>query len=83
MKVTRDKNCFCHTCNKDFHYLGINRHRAAHRDRKEDCKITYTYGDTWTFRFSARVSHNVQIEALPASGQSLSNAGLGPAKGEK
>ena len=28
MNVTSAKNCFCHTCSKDFHYLGINRHRA-------------------------------------------------------
>jgi len=28
MRVTRYKNTHCHTCKKDFHYLGINRHRA-------------------------------------------------------
>jgi len=50
--VTRKKNCYCHTCAKDIHYLGINSHRAAHRRRFEDCKITYTYGDTYTFEFS-------------------------------
>ena len=48
MKVTNDKNCYCHTCEKSFHYLGIARHRAMHRDRKETCKITYTCGDTYT-----------------------------------
>lgn len=52
MKVTRDKNCYCHTCNKYFHYLGINRHRAMHREKKENCRITYTYGDTWDFKYS-------------------------------
>ena len=52
MYVTRAKNCYCHTCEKDFHYLGITRHRAMHRDKKEDCTITYTYGDTWTHKFS-------------------------------
>ena len=52
VKVTRDKNCYCHTCRKDFHYLGINRHRAMHRSKKEDCKITYTHGDTWKFNYS-------------------------------
>lgn len=52
MRVTTAKECFCHTCNKDFHYLGINRHRAMHRERYEDCKITYTHGNTITFRFS-------------------------------
>jgi len=52
MKVTRERNCFCHTCGKAFHYLGIARHRAAHRDRKEDCEITYTWGDTYIHKFS-------------------------------
>lgn len=52
MHVTREKNCHCHTCAKDFHYLGINSHRAKHRRNKEDCKITYTYGDTYVFKFS-------------------------------
>lgn len=50
--VTRQKNCYCHTCARDIHYLGINSHRAAHRRRFEDCKITFTYGDTYTFAFS-------------------------------
>lgn len=52
MKVTNEKNCYCHTCQKDFHYLGIMSHKAAHRRRKEDCRITYTYGDTYNFKFS-------------------------------
>ena len=52
MYVTKDKNCYCWTCDKDFHYLGIAKHRASHRDKKEDCKITYTNGDTRIFKFS-------------------------------
>lgn len=52
MKVTRNKNCYCHTCEKEYHYLGIAKHRAAHRERKEDCKITFTHGDTKTWRYS-------------------------------
>jgi len=55
MKVTKEKNCFCHTCKRAFHYLGINRHRAMHRDRKENCKITYTNGNIHTFKFEGRV----------------------------
>ena len=49
--VTNDKNCYCHTCGKDFHYLGIARHRAGHRDRKENCEITFTDGNTikWNY----------------------------------
>lgn len=52
MKVTRDKNCYCHTCDRDFHYLGINSHRAMHRRRRENCTITYTYGNTIEFLFA-------------------------------
>lgn len=52
MITTNEKTCYCHTCEKSFHYLGINRHRAMHRDRKEDCKITYTHGDTYTFGYA-------------------------------
>lgn len=47
MRVTNLKNCYCHTCKKDFHYLGIARHRRGHLDRKEVCEITYTHGDTY------------------------------------
>ena len=48
------KNCYCHTCKKYFHYLGINRHRAMHRDKKEHCKITFTYGNTVTYKFDEK-----------------------------
>ena len=51
MKVTNDKNCFCITCNRAFHYLGIAKHRAMHRDRHELCKITYTDGSTYLHDF--------------------------------
>ena len=51
MIVTTDKNCYCHTCDKWFHYLGINSHRAMHKRRKEYCRITYTHGDTYSFNF--------------------------------
>ncbi len=46
-RVTGDKLCFCHNCDRYFHYLGITRHRAMHVKRGEDCKITYTHGDTY------------------------------------
>ena len=52
MRVTRLKNCYCHTCKKDYHYLGITKHRAGHRNRKEDCKITFTHGDTYSWSYS-------------------------------
>ncbi|NCN44539.1 MAG: hypothetical protein GW898_10345 [Thiomicrospira sp.] len=41
---------------------GINRHRAMHREKKEDCKITYTHGDTYTFEFSKTTSKSASID---------------------
>lgn len=40
----RTKECYCHTCEKAFHSLGIARHRAMHRDDAERCEITYADG---------------------------------------
>ena len=54
MRVTREKNCYCHTCKKGIHYLGITRHRSMHRDKMEDCEITYTHGDTYLHEYSQR-----------------------------
>lgn len=48
MIVTREKNFYCHTCRKDFHYLGICKHRRAHLNRGEKVTITYTHWDTYT-----------------------------------
>lgn len=48
----RLKDCYCHKCNKAFNYLGIARHRAMHRDNKEDCKITFKDGKTLNYKFS-------------------------------
>lgn len=52
MKVTRDKNCYCYTCKKSFHYLGITRHRLSHKDKKEDCKIMFTHGNVGSWSYS-------------------------------
>lgn len=30
---------YCKNCKRKFHPLGIARHRAMHRDKKEDCVI--------------------------------------------
>lgn len=60
MKVTNNKNCYCATCKKWFHHLGITRHRAMHRDKMEDCEITYTHGDTYIHNFSE--NHNKTMQ---------------------
>lgn len=59
MIITRDKNCFCHTCQNKYHYMGISRHRKAHKDRSENCKITFTDGRTEIYRyFDTPPEHN-------------------------
>jgi len=58
MKVTFSKNCYCHKCKRKFHYLGITRHRATHRDKREDCEITYTNGDKYIHEFSKKKDEN-------------------------
>lgn len=63
MRVTSAKNCHCHTCDRDFHYLGITRHRAAHRDRREKCTITYTHGDTYEHDYTALESETKKAES--------------------
>lgn len=55
------KDCYCHTCDKEFNSLGIARHRAMHRDRQEDCKITYKDGKTLNYKFS-KVAKKVESE---------------------
>ena len=52
MIVTSSKECYCYTCKKSFHYLGISRHRAMHRDRKENCKIRYSDGSVYEYGYS-------------------------------
>ena len=54
MRVTTNKNCYCHTCKKSFHYLGIARHRAKHRDKKENCEISFTNGNTYKWNYNGR-----------------------------
>ena len=51
-KMNRTKDCYCHTCDKWFHHLGIASHRASHRQRLQDCEITYANGETFTHDFS-------------------------------
>jgi len=55
MRVTNAKNCFCHTCDRAFHYLCIARHRAMHRDNRENCEITFTYGSRRKYWYASTV----------------------------
>jgi len=48
----KSKDCFCYKCKKYFNSLGIASHRAAHRNRGEDCTISYN-GTQITHHFSS------------------------------
>ena len=52
MKEHSDADCWCNTCGRAFHHLGIAGHRAAHRNRREDCEIEYNDGRVVTHEFS-------------------------------
>jgi hypothetical protein len=54
------KDCYCHTCNKSFHHLGIARHRAKHRDKKEYCKITFSGGDTYSWNYGKKITKGLK-----------------------
>jgi hypothetical protein len=61
--MTRYKSCFCFTCNKSYHYLGIARHRAMHRDKKEDCEIQYSNGEIYLHIFSKGNNKDIARES--------------------
>lgn len=46
-------DCECLTCDREFHHLGIMRHRAMHRDRNEDCRIMFSDGRVIGYRFAS------------------------------
>ncbi len=46
-------DCYCRTCSSEFKSLGIARHRAMHRDKKEIVTIVFNKtGEiiTWDYR---------------------------------
>lgn len=45
------RSFYCRTCSKQLHPLGIARHRAMHRDKKEYCEIRTPMGQIWIYRF--------------------------------
>ena len=44
--------CYCETCEREIHRLGIGSHRAAHRRRRQDCRIVFSGGRTRLYRYS-------------------------------
>lgn len=61
MRVTNLKSCKCLTCQKNFHYLGIARHRAMHRSKMENCTISYTHGDTYFHAYANTQGRDYEI----------------------
>ncbi len=55
------KDCYCHTCQREFNHMGIAKHRATHRNKKENCRITYSNGDTWTHAFGEKKATTGQM----------------------
>lgn len=47
----RIKDCYCCTCEKELHRLGVARHRAMHRDKKENCEILFGDGAVVNYKF--------------------------------
>ena len=48
--------CYCETCDKLYNSLGIARHRAMHRDKKELCVIKYSGGETYEHDYREKKS---------------------------
>ena len=48
MPTTRHKETYCHTCKREFHYLGISKPQIE----KGNCWITFTNGDTYAYHYS-------------------------------
>lgn len=53
-------SCYCYTCGRHYHAMGIARHRAAHRDKKERCKIRFTYLDVKEWRYDLPREKNIK-----------------------
>tara|TARA_E500000318_G_C3416318_1_gene155567 strand:+ start:176 stop:394 length:219 start_codon:yes stop_codon:yes gene_type:complete len=53
-------DCYCHTCNRAFHHLGIAAHRAAHRTKREDCKIQYSDDRLYQHTYSVKATNLVE-----------------------
>lgn len=49
---SRYPDCYCVTCDREIHHLGIMSHRAAHRRRSENCTIEFSDGRTVEYTFA-------------------------------
>lgn len=51
-KLRKGGLCYCYTCNRSIHSLGIMGHRGAHRRRGENCKIRFSTGEIYEYTFA-------------------------------
>jgi len=61
--MPHEPDCYCYTCEREIHHLGIMSHRAAHRRRGEDCKIEFSTGRVVAYQFSADRDEGGQADA--------------------
>ena len=62
----RAKNCYCHTCGKPLHSLGLASHRAMHRNKGENCRIENSHGEISKYKFAAVEADNKRsLEGYP------------------
>ena len=50
--TVKEKDCYCYKCKKEFNHLGIARHRAMHRGKKENCKIMFSTGTIYEYDYA-------------------------------
>lgn len=77
LKEERKKDCYCETCNKYFHHLGIARHRAMHRERKENCVISYSDYSTVFHKFKKEEEDERYKKNLKNLANQICNAHFG------
>lgn len=65
------KTCYCLTCGKAFHPLGIARHRLMHKDKHEDCVIRYASG-TYRHPFSRQTTELADFRQKSADAEAAS-----------
>ena len=54
MKSSKEKDCYCYTCEKDINHLGIARHRAMHKHKNQYCKIMFSTGAVYEYEFDRK-----------------------------
>ncbi len=62
--MAKERYHYCETCEKSFHWLGIARHRAMHRDRNESCIIVNADGERWRYGYGDLKERGLKVLKL-------------------